>query len=280
MSVGDNARKIGTSNLANNNSTVEFSSLTNKQLKQKYINALNYHNNGGLSSGVVHALTAYKIELDNRGITVLSNAGRRTLKEIELPAAFYDYYVNDSNGKTTHIKFHYAGDRGLTFGWGTYVKILDDNNNPNISEENKSLLKKYGIGDEQIKYLTPLIQGYLKDKSNYNEISRYLSNYKAPLEDCQYYFDERVGIHEERINVLKDGDYKSMNLNNHQVDALIINRYCRGHIYDDLNNALKTGISSNVKLEYFQQPKGYDDRGTTEYNIFHKGEYKYQGNTF
>jgi hypothetical protein len=26
----------------------------------------------------------------------------------------YDYYVNDSNSKTTHIKFHYAGDRAIT----------------------------------------------------------------------------------------------------------------------------------------------------------------------
>lgn len=232
--------------------------------------------------------------LDGKNILgdyTLSHKGKRLLKYIELP---YPPYSNDylnyfiMNGiEIKAIYFYYAGDWGITIGWGTYVATVQGHS---VDTNELSKLKKHGMTDDDISKINDIIKKYKnvstseQDKKKYfKQINTYLQtqNLKAPIEDCNDYLDERVDNHISRLNELKDNDYASLNMNQNQFDALVINRYCRGRIYQSLDAALKTGNANNVTLSLFQQPNAnYNDRGQTEYNIFKNGIYSYQGVTF
>jgi hypothetical protein len=213
---------------------------------------------------------------------------RALLKYIELPYppysnAYIDYFVMDGDN-IKEIYFQYAGDWGITIGWGTYIPTIDGHNY-DVTEEGISILKKYGMTDKDISHVNSLITKYKDaDKDNrkvyYQEIKNFFQSkkLKVPIADCNKYFEERLAQHENRINKLKNADYSKLKMNQDQFNALVIHRYCRGNIYGDLDDKLKNG--GDIIIELFQQPVGYKDRGETEYNIFISGKYEYQGHSF
>ncbi|WP_143320587.1 lysozyme [Clostridium sp. HBUAS56010] len=219
---------------------------------------------------------------------IFGNNASALLKYIELPYppysdAYIDYFVMDGNN-IKEIYFQFAGDWGITLGWGTYIPTIDGHGY-DVTEEGLSMLKKHGMTDKDIKYVNDLIIKYKsanKDgrKTYYEEIKKYFQGkkLKITIKDCDKYFKERLDQHAKRINKLKNTDYLKLKMNQDQFNALVIHRYCRGSIYENLDEKLKVGKGIVKKL--FQQPAGYEDRGETEYNIFMLGIYEYQGHKF
>lgn len=192
------------------------------------------------------------------------------------------------NGTTIKdIYFQYAGDWGITVGWGTYIPTVQGHD---VTTDGINRLKNHGMTDADISHVNSIIVQYKNSSTStadkklfFKQINTYLQNQnlKASVGDCDDYFDEEIAVHAKRLNFLKDNDYSSLNMNQNQFDALLINRYCRGSIYNSLDTALKTGNANNVTLSLFQQPNAdYNDRGQTEYDLFTSGIYKYQGVTF
>lgn len=232
--------------------------------------------------GIIKVLDVY--EEENSSFS-LSTRGKKLLKYIELPYPPYSdeylQYFNMDGDNIKDIYFHYAKDWGITIGWGTYIPLISGHGN-DVTDDKLSILKKHGMNEEQIEKVKNMINLYKNKKMEFEEINNYLKELglKVPINDCNSYFLEEVEEHENRINNLLSTDYKNLSISQNQFDALVINRYCRGHIYESLDSQLKSGDKGNITLELFQQPESHLERGKTEYYIFMMNYYEYQGVEF
>lgn len=148
------------------------------------------------------------------GENTFSRQGLELLADLELPddGIYKKYYFYDKNGKKIGIKPYLVGDGGITIGYGHYTAF------DNVAGLNW-LKNKYGI-----------------DK---NMTQAQLDKIMIPIEDCLNILNNDVSSNATAINnFLKDN---KIGLKQNEFDALVINRYNKGHLTQPILDALKSG---------------------------------------
>lgn len=148
------------------------------------------------------------------GKNTFSKQGLELLADLELPedGIYKKYFFYDKNGKKIGIKPYLVGDGGITIGYGHYTGF--DN-----AAGLKWLKDTYGI-----------------DK---NMTQAQLDKIMVPIEDCLNILSNDIRSNATAINsFLKDN---KITLQQNEFDALVINRYNKGHLTQPILDALRSG---------------------------------------